>query len=81
MYCLIIESGFVSTSDSFNNRVAYKPGFIESSPGELTGSFVCLQPYLVGYEIEWVPLQIGLIWLSTGNGNGFIALLETPRPF
>jgi hypothetical protein len=44
MYCLIIESGFVSTSDSFNNRVAHEPGFVEPSSSKLTGSFVRLQP-------------------------------------
>jgi hypothetical protein len=45
MYCLIIESGFLSMSDSFNNRVADELGFVEPSLGNLTGSFVRLQPY------------------------------------
>jgi hypothetical protein len=43
MYCLIIESDFVSTSDSFNNRVAYEPSFVEPSLDKLTSSFVRLQ--------------------------------------
>jgi hypothetical protein len=46
MYCLIIEYGFMSTSDSFNNRVAHEPSFVEPSPSKLMGSFVRLQPYL-----------------------------------
>jgi hypothetical protein len=44
MYCLIIESDFVSTSDSFNNLVAHEPSFIEQSPDRLTNSFVRLWP-------------------------------------
>jgi hypothetical protein len=41
---LIIESSFMLTNYSFTNRVAHKLSFIEPSPGELMGSFVCLQP-------------------------------------
>jgi hypothetical protein len=44
MYYLIIESGFMSTSDSFNNRVAHESSFIEPNPGKLTGSFVRYGP-------------------------------------
>jgi hypothetical protein len=45
IYYLIIESGFVSMSDSFNNRVAHESSFVEPRPGKLTGNFVRLQPY------------------------------------
>jgi hypothetical protein len=38
MYRLIIEYSFVSTNDSFNNRVAHKLNFIELSPDEFTCS-------------------------------------------
>jgi hypothetical protein len=55
MYCLIIESDFVSTSDSFNNRVAHEPSFVELSLGKLTGSFVRLQPYID--DIDLIDLK------------------------
>jgi hypothetical protein len=57
MYCLIIEFGFVSTSDSFNNRIAHVPGFVEPSPSKLTGSFVRLTPLNGVVKID-APFQV-----------------------
>ena len=68
----------MSTSDSFNNRVAHEPSFVKPSPGNLTGSFVRLQPswdHQTWWNTQQTCCPIGIVQ-SGGRATQEISTLE-----